>query len=168
MDKKKIVYEIIPKSKACISCLTIPIKFRNKIKGGIGEIHLSKFMEELKNINLDDIDIEQPIVESHAISLYFPVFENYFDQMVVLDHSFSFKDIVEAIYETGIHAFEWDIKEHPEHYPIKKRYNNFRRLSKKSKQKILDDILSHYVINSGDIGITGNCVYVTLENALFD
>lgn len=141
------IYEVVKKI-FYDSAIVHPIHFHLKNNSTFaGSVHLSHLRHQLKKIELND-DI---VVNSHAITVNFPVFDNYYKESETTDHGFTLEELFNAIYNIGLHAVEWDLHEHPEHY------------TKDTQDLTPKNILKKFSIIDGDIQVTGNCVYVNLH-----
>lgn len=138
-------FEIIDKKPNYLpDCdITTTLKFYTKSHKR-GTIFLSDLKKSFKEIQHDN----SVIVFSHAISIMFQIFDHYFMQCSCLETGFDFEHLLTAIQEVGLHAIEWDLEEHPEHY---------------KKTISPEEFLKKCKIQSGNIRLTGNCVYVEVK-----
>ncbi len=88
------------------------IYFEFKNNPDFGMLNLCCWKNEIKKIK----DYNKKTLNNKSIKIYYPLFDHFYVKEYHSKNGFTFENIIEKIYQTGIQAAKYNIKMNPHHY----------------------------------------------------
>lgn len=78
-----------------------------------GMVNFCCWERGMENIQEKDQIVD---IEGNIVTIYFPIFEHFWVETLVIQKPFTLKDLIQTIYQVGLNAGKWDIQNNPHHY----------------------------------------------------